>query len=161
MSARWKARRLASSTAIAATALAGALLPVSPAHATFGTDYQVYVNLISNDGYGTPLARLEGTVAFDNGNKKYRYSVQLCWQNAYPAPNTTIVVNGTSTTWPSYTGQGTPTSGCQQVLLYSGTVNFGSTVRNVRFDVTGGWFGTNGQYMMRTKQGYTIDNPYN
>lgn len=40
-------------------------------------------------------------------------------------------------------------------------MNFGSTVSNVRFDVTGGWFGSNGQYQTRTKSTGTYDNPYN
>ncbi|GGO14520.1 hypothetical protein [Microbispora bryophytorum] len=44
--------------------------------------------------------------------------------------------------------------------MYSGEVNFGSTVRNVRFDVTGGWFGSTG-HQMRTKSTGTYDNPYN
>ncbi|MGI5156526.1 hypothetical protein [Microbispora sp. CA-102843] len=160
MTARSRGRRLTTSIAIAIASMAAALLPLSPAHAAYGSDQPVYLQLLSNDGNGTQLALLEGTVAFDDGNTKYRYSLRLCWQHAYPAPSFLINVNGTSTASPTWTGS-TSVSGCQQAHLYSAEVNFGSTVRNVRFDVTGGWFGTNGQYMTRTKSTATYDNPYN
>ncbi|WP_182905893.1 hypothetical protein [Microbispora sp. H13382] len=160
MTARSTGRRLTASFAMAIGAIAAALLPLSPAHAAYGPDQPVYLQLVSNDGNATQLALLDGTVAFDDGNTKYRYSLRLCWQHAYPQPYFTINVNGTSTAWPTQVG---PTSmpGCQQAYLYSAEVNFGSTVRNVRFDVTGGWFGSNGQYQMRTKSTGTYDNPYN
>ncbi|GIH46638.1 hypothetical protein [Microbispora rosea] len=151
---------MTTSIAMAVAATAAALVPLSPAHAAYGADQPVYLQLVSNDGYATQLALLDGTVAFDDGNTKYRYSLRLCWQHAYPQPYFTINVNGTSTASPTQTGP-TSMSGCQQAYLYSGEVNFGGTVRNVRFDVTGGWFGSNGQYQMRTKSTYTYDNPYN
>ena len=119
------------------------------------------MQLVSNDGNATQLALLEGTVAFDDGNTKYRYSLRLCWQHAYPAPSFLINVNGTSTVTPVKTGT-TSATGCQQVAVYDTEADFGTTVRNVRFDVTGGWFisGTN-QYATRTKSSSTYDNPYN
>lgn len=157
---RSRGRRLAASVALAGGAIATALLPTTPAHAAYGPDQPVYVQLVSNDGNATPLARLEGTLAFDSGNTKYRYSLTLCWQSAYPAPSFRVIVNGTTTNYPTSTGT-TTKSGCQVTTVYNNEVNFGSTVRNVRFDVTGGWFGTNGQYQMRTKSSSTYDNPYN
>jgi len=157
---RSRGRRLAASVALAGGAIATALLPTTPAHAAYGPDQPVYVQLVSNDGNATPLARLEGTLAFDSGNTKYRYSLTLCWQSAYPAPSFRVIVNGTTTNFPSSTGT-TTKSGCQVTTVYNNEVNFGSTVRNVRFDVTGGWFGTNGQYQMRTKSSPTYDNPHN
>jgi hypothetical protein len=161
LTARWNVRHLAMSIAVALTALVGALMPFSPAHAAFGSNQTVYLQLTANDGYGTQLARLNGTIAFDNGNQKYRYSLRLCWQNAYPAPNLRVYVNDSSSSVPAQTGTSSE-SGCQMVLLYSHTVNYGSTVRNVHFTVTGGWFDRfDHQYHMRTDYTYTYDNPYN
>ncbi|TQS13634.1 hypothetical protein [Microbispora hainanensis] len=160
MIARSRGRRLTTSIAMAIAATAAALLPLSPAHAAYSADQPVYLQLVSNDGNATQLALLQGTVAFDDGNTKYRYSLTLCWQHAYPAPSFRVVVNGTSTSWPTQTGS-TSLPGCQQTAVYNSEVNFGSTVGNVRFDVTGGWFGSNGQYQTRTKSSYTYDNPYN
>ncbi|KAA9377648.1 hypothetical protein F5972_18730 [Microbispora cellulosiformans] len=160
MTARSRGRRLTTSIAMAIAALAAALAPLSPAHAAYGPDQPVYLGLISNDGTGLELAVLQGTVAFDDGNTKYRYSLSLCWQHAYPAPSFLINVNGTTTNWPTQTGYSSA-PGCSQVYLYNAEVNFGSTVQNVRFDVTGGWFGSNGQYKSRTKSTGTYDNPYN
>ncbi|WP_433499062.1 hypothetical protein ACQP1K_01505 [Sphaerimonospora sp. CA-214678] len=160
MAVRSKVRRLTTSTAIAVCALATAILPLTPAHAAYGPDNPVYVQLVSNDGNATQLARLDGTLAFDSGNTKYRYSLRLCWQHAYPAPSFTIVVNGTSTVWPVQTGT-TSVAGCSQTFVYNTEANFGSTVRNIRFDVTGGWFYPGNNYQMRTKSSGTYDNPYN
>jgi hypothetical protein len=155
-------RRLATSIALAITALAATLLPVTPAHAAYGPDQQVYVQVIANDGSGMQLARLEGTVAFDDSNTKYRYSLNLCWQSgAYPQPSFLIKVNGSATNSPVGTGY-TSATGCQQVSLYGADVDFGSAVHNLRFDVTAGWFSSsNGyQYMTRTKSSGTYDNPF-
>lgn len=149
-----------SSIAAVVAALALIVLPASPAHATYGPDQPVYVQLTAT-GTGQYLALLQGTVAFDDGNTNYRYTLSLCWQSgAYPQPSFLINVNGTTTQSPVYTGMSSA-PGCQFVYNYSADVNFGSTVRNVRFDVTGGWFASNGQYMMRTKSSGTYDNPYN
>ncbi|ETK32967.1 hypothetical protein [Microbispora sp. ATCC PTA-5024] len=154
-------RRLTTSIALAVTALAVTCLPVSPAHAAYGPDQQVYVQVIANDGSGMQLARLEGTVAFDDSNTKYRYSLSLCWQSgAYPQPSFLINVNGTTTNYPVWTGS-TSASGCQQVALYSAEASFGGSVYNLRFDVTAGWFSHGYQYMTRTKSSGTYDNPFN
>lgn len=160
MAVRPKVRHLATSTAIAVSALATTLLPLTPAHATYGPDKPVHVQLDSNDGYATHLARLEGTLAFDDGNRKYRYSLRLCWEHAYPKPYFTIIINGTSTVWPVETGT-TSVAGCQMTFVYNAEADFGSTVRNIRFDVTGGWFDSGNNYHMRTKSSSTYDNPYN
>ncbi|MDA0636929.1 hypothetical protein OUY22_26275 [Nonomuraea sp. MCN248] len=158
MTVRSKGRRPLASIAAALAALAVALLPLSPAHAAYGPDQPVYVQLNATGGYGA-LALLEGTVAFDDGNTRYRYALRLCWQHAYPAPYFQIYVNGANQTWPVDTGS-TTAPGCQRVFLYNAEVEFGSTVQNVRFDVTGGWFSSSG-YQMRTRSSITYDNPFN
>ncbi len=146
-------------TAAILAALALIILPASPAHATYGPDQPVYVQLNATGG-GPMLALLQGTVAFDDGNTRYRYNLTLCWQSAYPQPYFLINVNGSTTQSPVYTGMSSA-PGCQFVYNYSADVNFGGTVQNVRFDVTGGWFASSGQYMMRTRSSATYDNPYN
>ncbi|MFB4278690.1 MULTISPECIES: hypothetical protein [unclassified Nonomuraea] len=158
MAARSGVRRATRSIAVAIAALATALLPLGAAHAAYGPDQPVYIQVNATDPYNTGLARLEGTVAFDDGDTMFRYSLRLCWLHAYPAPNLSIVVNGTTQLWPASTGS-TTTPGCQQTSLYAAEVNHGGAVGNVRFDVTGGWFYPGNQYNTRTKS-YTVDNPY-
>lgn len=156
MAARSRVRSL---VAVACAALVTALLPLTPAHAAYGPDQPVLIQLNATDPTNTQLARLEGTVAFDDGDTMFRYSLRLCWLHAYPAPSALVVVNGTTAHWPVFTGT-TSTPGCQQTYLYAAEVNTGAVVANVRFDVTGGWFYPGNQYNTRTKS-YTYDNPYN
>ncbi|WP_214111395.1 hypothetical protein [Acrocarpospora catenulata] len=163
MTGRSWGRRLTTSIALAIMALAATFLQVTPAHAAYGPDQQVLVQVTANDGSGMQLARLEGTVAFDDSNTKYRYSLSVCWQSgAYPEPSFLIVVNGSTVNYPVWTGYSSAT-GCQRVSLYSAEVILGSAVYNVRFDVTAGWFSSrnNGQYMTRTKSSLVHDNPFN
>lgn len=141
--------------------VAAVLLPTTPAHATYGPPQQVYLQLISNDGQGLYLARAEGTVAFDDGNRRYTYSVSVCWQNAYPSPNLNVYVNDVwQNVWPT---SGPTAPGCQGSLsVYSANdVDHGDTVRNIRFELTGGWFDRQGQYRSRTKSTPYYDNPFN
>ncbi|GIH24065.1 hypothetical protein Aph01nite_23750 [Acrocarpospora phusangensis] len=162
MTERSWGRRLTTSIALAVTALAVIVLPATPAHATYGPNQSVYVQVTANDGTGQQLARLEGTVAFDDSNTKYRYALTLCWQNAYPMPSFIIVLNGSTVNYPVLTGYSSAT-GCQQVTVYDAEATPGITVSNLRFDVTAGWFSSvNGwQYMTRTKSSGTYDNPFN
>lgn len=159
MAARHAALRALRWIAVAVSVLAAGLLPVTPAHATYGSDQPVYVQVNSNTGPTQALARLDGTVAFDDGNTKFRYSLAMCWQSAYPSPNLQIVVNGSTYLWGSYAGT-TSAPGCQQVILYSAEVTHGGVVANVRFDVTAGWFYPGNQYNSRTRS-WTADNPFN
>ncbi|GII81857.1 hypothetical protein Sru01_68390 [Sphaerisporangium rufum] len=163
MTERSWGRRLVTSLALAVAALAAAVLPIAPAHAAYSADQPVWTQVTANDGSGMPLALLQGTVAFDDSNVKYRYSLSLCWQSgAYPSPSFLIVVNGTTLQSPVWSGSSSA-PGCQSVQLYTAEVNVGSAVYNVRFDVTAGWFSSrnNGQYMTRTKSSGTYDNPFN
>ena len=144
---------------MAISVLAAGLLTVTPAHATYGSDQPVSVQVNSNTGPTQALANLSGTVAFDDGNTKFRYSVALCWQSAYPAPNLWIYINGSTWVSPVYAGS-TSRSGCQQTYLYSAEVTHSGVVANVRFDVTAGWFYPGNQYNSRTRS-QTVDNPYN
>jgi len=156
MTARSKTRRITRSIAVAVTAFAALLLPVTPAHAAWGPDQLVWITVTDN---GRALARLEGTIAFDDGNTMYRYSLRLCWQSgSYPAPSAVLQVSGTRTS-PVSTGS-TSAPGCQMVFLYGATVNFGSLVPNVGISVTSGYFDSSNQYH-RVTDSATYDNPFN
>lgn len=151
----------ARSIAIAIAMLAAVLLPTTPAHATYGPPQQVYLQLVSDDGQALQLARAEGTVAFDDGNRRYTFNVNVCWQRAYPAPNFDVYINDV---WQSVGYSTGPTApGCQLTLrVYSANdVTHGDIVRNIRFQVTGGWFDRQGQYRSRTKSTPYYDNPFN
>jgi hypothetical protein len=157
-----KARRAAGSITIALVALGAILLPVSPAYATYGPDQPVALTVNSNSGPSFTLARLDGTVAFDDGNTKFRYSLRLCWgSGAYPRPHFNITVNGSIGVSPIETGSAPAPAGCQLVLfLYNGEHTTATTLTNVTFSVTGGWFYPGNQYNTRTRS-VTYDNPYN
>lgn len=156
---RSKARRAAGSIAIAA--LGAILLPVTPAYATYGQDQIVALTVTSNSGPSLTLARLDGTVAFDDGNTKFRYSLRLCWgSGAYPRPNFSITINGSVGVPPVETGTAPAPAGCQFVFLYDAEPTTSTTLTNVTFSVTGGWFYPGNQYNTRTRS-VTYDNPYN
>ncbi|MEU3163242.1 hypothetical protein [Streptosporangium sp. NPDC006930] len=155
-------RRAAGSVVIAIATLAAILVPVTPAHATYGPDQPVSVTVTSNAGPPLMLAQLTGTVAFDDGNTKFRYALQLCWgSGAYPSPSFSITVNGSTPLYPTLTGTATAPPGCQAYLsLYNGEHTHSTTLRNVTINVTGGWFYPGNSYNSRTKS-VTYDNPYN
>jgi hypothetical protein len=155
-----KARRSAGSIAIVIAALAAVLLPGTPAHATYGPDQPVALTVNSNSGPSLMLARLEGTVAFDDGNTKFRYSLRLCWgSGAYPRPNFHFSTNS-GVYYPTATGMAPAPPGCQFVYLFNGETTTPVVLTHITFSVTGGWFYPGNQYNTRTKTS-TYDNPYN
>ncbi|GGO00970.1 hypothetical protein GCM10011574_08240 [Microbispora bryophytorum] len=159
---RSKVRRVVSSVAIAIATLAAILMPVTPAHAAYGPDQTVSLTVNSNSGPSLTLAQLTGTLAFDNGNTKFRYALRLCWgSGAYPMPNFHISINGNTALYPTLTSTTTAPSGCQvSLFLYDGEYTHSTTVANVTLYVTGGWFYPGNTYNSRTKS-VTYDNPYN
>lgn len=159
---RSKARNAVSSFAIVIATLVAILMPVTPAHAAYGPDQTVSLTVTSNSGPSITLAQLTGTLAFDDGNTKFRYSLKLCWgSGSYPRPNFYVAVNGSTYLYPAQTGTATAPSGCQQYLfLYDGEYTHSTTLANVTLYVTGGWFYPGNTYNSRTKS-VTYDNPYN
>ncbi|AQZ67750.1 unnamed protein product [[Actinomadura] parvosata subsp. kistnae] len=161
-SKRSTVRRIAASVTIVLATLAAMLSPVTPAHAAYGPDQPVYIAVTSNAGPPLLLAQLTGTVAFDDGNTKFKYSLQLCWgSGSYPKPNFYVSVNGSTVIYPSQTGTATAPPGCQLYLyLHDGEYTHYTTVTNITVYVTGGWFYPGQTYNSRTKS-VTYDNPYN
>ncbi|TMR93051.1 hypothetical protein [Nonomuraea basaltis] len=159
---RSRARRTAGSIAVAIATLAALLLPVTPAHATYGPDQTVSLTVTSNAGPSLTLVRVEGTVAFDDGNTKFRYALRLCWgSGAYPMPNFYISINGSTAIYPTQTGSAPAPSGCQlSHFLYDGEYTHSTTVANITIYATGGWFYPGNNYNSRTKS-VTYDNPFN
>jgi hypothetical protein len=159
---RFTARRAAGSVAIAIATLVAILMPVTPAHAAYGPDQPVSLTVTSNAGPPLMLAQLTGTLAFDDGNTKFRYALRLCWgSGSYPKPNFYVAVNGSTFLYPTQTGTAAAPPGCQLYLyLYDGEYTHYTTVTNVTLYVTGGWFYPGQNYNSRTKS-VTYDNPYN
>jgi hypothetical protein len=159
---RSRARRAASSVIIAVATLVAILLPVTPAHATYGPDQPVSITVISNAGPSIMLAQLTGTLAFDDGNTKFKYALRLCWgSGSYPRPNFYVSINGSTPFYPTQTGTAAAPPGCQLSLsVYDGEYTHSTTVTNITLYVTGGWFYPGMTYNSRTKS-TTYDNPYN
>ncbi|SEG77949.1 hypothetical protein SAMN05444920_104547 [Nonomuraea solani] len=159
---RSKARRAAGSVAIVIATLAAILMPVTPAHATYGPDLPVSLTVNSNAGPSIMLAQLTGTLAFDDGNTKFRYALRLCWgSGSYPMPNFYVSVNGSTVFYPGQTGTAPAPSGCQlHLFLYNGEYTHSTTITNITLYVTGGWFYPGNTYNSRTRS-VTYDNPYN
>ncbi|MEU8355897.1 hypothetical protein AB0C27_07770 [Nonomuraea sp. NPDC048882] len=159
---RSPARRAAGSAAIVIATLVAILMPVTPAHATYGADLPVSITVTSNAGPPLMLAQVTGTVAFDDGNTKFRYSLRLCWgSGSYPRPNLYVSVNGSSTFYPGQTSTSPAPAGCQLSLYHhDGEYTHPSTIANITVYVQGGWFYPGQTYNSRTKS-LTYDNPYN
>lgn len=155
MRTRTRGRRWTASIAIALAALAAAVLPTSPAHAAYAPDQPVYLQAY---GGGQLLARVTGTIGFDDGNR-FRYSLRLCWQHSYPAPNLWVRINRSFSYGPPQTGSASE-SGCQTLTLHSEQRDHGSAVTTVRLEVVAGWFNNQNQYQQDTDWA-DYDNPYN
>ncbi|WP_066374449.1 hypothetical protein [Herbidospora mongoliensis] len=145
------------SRVLAVALLAVLVTPVAPAQAAYGSDLPVNIDVY---GQGIKLSGAYGTIAFDDGNTKYRYSIAVCWQGSYSRPTLYASVNGawrsplpaggTAVTIPQCTGQAT---------LLSGEVTAGATINNVAIVVDGVKFNPpNSTY--HTNSAF-YDNPYN
>ncbi|WP_155350291.1 hypothetical protein [Acrocarpospora pleiomorpha] len=138
--------------------VAALAVPVAPAYATYGSNMTVSIDVW---GQGVKLSGAYGTIAFDDGNTKYRYSIAMCWQSSYTRPNLYASVNGGART-SLYVGGGTPVTIPQCLYtasLISGEVTPGGTVSNVTLTVDGVRFNPpNSTY--HTNSAF-YDNPFN
>ncbi|MEU9890651.1 hypothetical protein AB0M95_09795 [Sphaerisporangium sp. NPDC051017] len=138
--------------------VAALVVAVAPAHATYGPDRTVNIEVW---GQGVKLSGAYGSIAFDDGNAKYRYSIAMCQQSSYTRPSLFASVNGGARTT-LYAGGGTPVSIPQcpyTAYLIGGEVTPGGTVDNVTLTVDGVRFNPpNSTY--HTNSAF-YDNPFN
>jgi hypothetical protein len=149
------------SAAIALVAAIAALLPLTPAHAAYGAPIPVSMAVYGGWNNSQLLARLDGTLQFDDGNSKYKYNLELCRVSSFVAPRVNVYVNGAYKNTLYYNG-GSSTALCPS--FYTATalaaeVDNGSTVVNVTLTLVGSDFNNN-VFRERGRSG-TYDNPYN
>nr|WP_062334857.1 hypothetical protein [Herbidospora sakaeratensis] len=131
-------------------------IPAAPAQAAYGADLPVNFDVY---GQGIKLSGAYGSIAFDDGNTKYRYSIAVCWQGSYSRPTLYASVNGawrsplsgtsTPVTIPQCTGQATLVTG----EATGGTIgNVSIIVDGVKFNPPNSTYHTNSAF---------YDNPYN
>ncbi|MEW9528705.1 hypothetical protein [Microbispora sp. NPDC049125] len=138
-----------------------ALLSVTPAHAAYGAPQPVSMAVYGGPTGSQLLARLDGTVQFDDGNTKYLYNLELCRVSSFVAPHVSVYVNGVYKNTLYYSG-GSSTALCP--AFYTATplaaeVDNGSTVMNLTLTLVGSDFNNN-VYRERTRTA-TYDNPFN
>ncbi|MEU8268551.1 hypothetical protein AB0B89_15445 [Sphaerisporangium sp. NPDC049002] len=115
--------------------VAALVMPVAPAHATYGSDLTVSIEVW---GQGVKLSGAYGTIAFDDGNAKNRYSIAMCQYSGYTRPNLFASVNGGARTMVASGGPSVTIPQCPYTAyLASGEVTPGGTVGNVTLTVDG------------------------
>jgi len=119
-------------------------VPLAPAHATYGAQQPIHLQLFSPTAQQVGL--LDGWIQFDDGNLQFRYSLTITRQSSFTQPFVDVFVNGTF------------------VVQWTGSVTdertFASTVVNVRFVFHGSSFTGPGNFREHVKT-VTYDNPYN
>ncbi|MEV7968229.1 hypothetical protein AB0O34_19930 [Sphaerisporangium sp. NPDC088356] len=138
-----------------------ALLPLTPAHAAYGAPIPVSMAVYGGSTGTQLLARVDGTMQFDDGNMKYQYNLELCRVSSFVAPHVKVSVNGVYKYSLFWSG-GSSTALCPS--FYTATalaaeVDNGSTVANVTLTLVGSDFNNN-VYRERTRT-TTYDNPFN
>ncbi|WP_380807634.1 hypothetical protein [Sphaerisporangium aureirubrum] len=148
------------SLSLALVAFAALLLPVTPAHATYGAPFTVWAEIYGNGG-STQLARLDGTLQFDDGNTKIYYNLELCRRSSFTGPQVKVYVNNTFVTSLYWSG-GYSTAVCPSFYTatpLSAELTYGGTIYNVSLILVGSEF-PNNVYTERTKR-RDYDNPFN
>ncbi|WP_062429881.1 hypothetical protein [Herbidospora daliensis] len=141
---------------LAIALLAVLAIPAAPAQAAYGADLPVHIDVY---GQGVKLSGAYGSISFDDGNTKYRYSIAVCWQGSYSRPTLYASVNGawrsplsgtsTAVSIPQCTGQATLVSG----EATGGTIaNVSIVVDGVKFNPPNSTYHTGSAF---------YDNPYN
>lgn len=76
-------------------ALAALILPAAPAHATWGTQLPLTLQIrhYYQTGNSVQVGYVNGTVQFDDGGSALRYNLTFCRQSSYILPYMTINVN--------------------------------------------------------------------
>ena len=124
---------------IAFAMLATTLVPATAAHATYGPDDPVFLEAYSPNG-SIKLAGAYGTIAFDDGNTKFRYSIILCRESSYTEPNLRFIVNDTTQYGATWAGR-VVTPLCKfPATQLAGEVDHGSIVRKVKVQLDAIYF---------------------
>ncbi|MEO3812997.1 hypothetical protein ABGB17_28680 [Sphaerisporangium sp. B11E5] len=148
------------SLTLALVALVALLLPVTPAHATYGSPLTVWAVTYGNGG-STELARVDGNLYFDDGNTKIYYDLSLCRRSSFTAPYVRVLINGVNYTNLYWSG-GSSTAVCPSFYTatpHAAEINYGSTITSVSLILVSSEF-PNNVYTERTKR-RDYDNPYN
>ncbi|MFS1299751.1 hypothetical protein [Streptosporangium longisporum] len=138
-----------------------ALLPLTPAHAAYGTPIPVSMAVYGGWNGTQLLARVDGTIQFDDANQKYQYHLSLCRVSSFVGPNVRVLVNNVYKSTLYWNG-GSPTAQCPASYIataHSAEVDNGSTVHNVTLTLVGSDFNAN-VFRERTET-WTYDNPFN
>ncbi|WNI16021.1 hypothetical protein [Actinacidiphila sp. ITFR-21] len=88
-------RRITRLAATAAAVLGGVLVAPTPAHAAWGTTYDLSIQATYQfpTGSTTQVGRADGWVQFDDGGDTFRYSLTVCRQSGYTTPELQVAVN--------------------------------------------------------------------
>lgn len=158
-------RRLLLALAAVAALTAPAVLAGSPAHAAWGAQYPVAIQVTGN---GQQLGYATGWVQFDTGGDTFQYSITVCRQSSYTPPNLRVAVNAQTPGNPSGTTVAThytspsgpwgtaPCYGMSQTV--TGQHTFAGH-RNVYFVLSGNTF-VNGNNFTVYTQDRLAYNPY-
>lgn len=87
-------RRTTTALAAAFAMALAILLAPAPAHAAWGSQIPVSIQVVSN--YGYQLGYASGWVQFDTGGTTFRYEITVCRQSSYTPPNLAVSVNTTN-----------------------------------------------------------------
>jgi hypothetical protein len=161
-----RTRRLTCLLATVAAMVGVTVLPAGPAHAAYGPQFGTVHWQLLNSAGNQLIGSIDGTLEFDDGNTKFRYSLTMCRQNSFTAPYANVFVNGTFSFSlnPAYTGM--PGCGGATALggVVTGEVETGSLVHNVTVQFNGSYYGSgpNGYMVWEQRQRNILkDNPYN
>ena len=153
--------------ALAAVTMAGAtLVSAAPAHAAWGTTYNLSIQVTYN---GLDLGRADGWVQFDDGGSAFHYALTICRQSSYTYPSLQVAVNAgyVGGTWQQttleyfspYGSTVTPTPPCYgDATTVSGQDTY-NHFSNVEFVLYGNTFASNGAYTTVSRK-YVGTNPY-
>jgi hypothetical protein len=131
--------------------IAAAPVPVTPANSTYGS--RLPVTLYVNAEDGTRLARVEGTLQFDDGKTKYAYSLTVCRYSSLSAPDVKVFVNDAYydlLPWFVYSGF---------EAMFTGEVNYGARLMNVSLQLVGSSFSPRNGYTVHYDS-VNYENPY-
>jgi hypothetical protein len=164
-------RRVTGTLAAGAAVLSGLLVAPTPAHAAWGTTYNLSIQVTYRSPVGSTLqlGRADGWVQFDDGGDTFHYSLTVCRQSGYTTPDLQVAVNAgwAGQTWQHtsleyfslpYTSTVTPTAPCYgDTNTVTGQDTY-ANFSNVEFVLYGDTFTSSGYTTL--SQNYVGVSPY-